>query len=85
MDKFKLKCSWTENHSGEIIVEADNREEAIELLDMEQNRLLELLIEKYANETFQSLSKIVITEKEVEADSLIDVKIEDYEINYLEK
>jgi hypothetical protein len=84
MDKFKLKCSWTEKHSGEIIVEADNRKEAVELLDMEQYRLLEALIDKYANETFQSLSKIVITEKEVETDSLIDVKIEDYEINYLE-
>lgn len=40
MKKFKLECSWTEYHSGELIVEADNKNEAVELLKMEQNRLL---------------------------------------------
>jgi hypothetical protein len=35
MNKFKFKCSWTEKHSGELIVETDNKKEAIVLLNME--------------------------------------------------
>lgn len=58
MPKFKVNCSWREFHSGELIVEAQDKEKAVELLKSDPNRLLELLIDKYANETFESLSDI---------------------------
>jgi hypothetical protein len=58
MPKFKVNCSWREFHSGELIVEAQDKEKAVELLKSDQNRLLEVLINKYANETFESLSDI---------------------------
>jgi len=58
MPKFKVNCNWREFHSGELIVEAQDKEKAVELLKSNQNRLLELLIDKYANETFESLSDI---------------------------
>jgi hypothetical protein len=63
MKKFKIECSWTEYHSGELIVEAEEPKEAIELLKMEQNRLLEILIDKYANETFSCLSDISVVNR----------------------
>jgi hypothetical protein len=56
--KFKVICSWREFHSDELIVEAQDKEKAVELLKSDQNRLLELLIDKYANETLESLSDI---------------------------
>jgi hypothetical protein len=58
MPKFKVSCSWREFHSGELIVEAQDKEKAVELLKSDQNRLLEVLINKHANETFESLSDI---------------------------
>ena len=64
MNKFKLKCSWTEYHSGEVIVEAEDKNEAIELFKVRDNRLLEILIDKYSYDTFVSLSNIAIEEKE---------------------
>ena len=85
MEKFKLECSWTEYHSGKLIVEADNKNEAIELLKMEQNRLLEILIDKYANETFSCLSDISVIEKRNKTKEGVDVVIKDNNIIYDEK
>lgn len=85
MKKFKLECSWTEYHSGELIVEADNKNEAIELLKMEQNRLLEILIDEYANETFSSLSDISVVEKSYKSEEEVDVVIKGTNIIYDEK
>ena len=42
MPKFKVNCSWREYHGGELIVEAAAKEEVVELLQVDQNRLLEL-------------------------------------------
>lgn len=77
MSKIKLECSWTEYHSGELIIEADNKIEAIELLKMRNNRLLEILIDKYSYDTFVSLSDIAIEEKEVGDIEKTDVSIKD--------
>lgn len=63
MKKFKIECNWIEYHSGELTVEADDSKNAIELLKMEQNRLLEILVDKYANETFNCLSDISVVNK----------------------
>jgi len=80
MSKFKVNCSWREFHSGELIVEAADKEEAVELLQTDQNRLLELLIDKYANETFESLSDIEVVPGAVDTDSELDLVIDAGEI-----
>lgn len=80
MKKFKLECSWTEYHTGELVLEAENLNDALELLRMEQNRLLEILIEKYANETFSSLSDIFVLNREEESTAKKDVMVKDSEI-----
>ena len=85
MKKIKLECRWTEYHSGELIVEADNKNEAIELLKMEQNRLLEILIDMYANETFSCLSDISVVEKRDKTEEEVDVVIKGTNIIYDEK
>mgnify|MGYP000078862755 CR=1 FL=1 len=80
MPKFKVKCSWREYHGGELIVEAQNKEKAVELLQLDQNRLFELLIDKYANETFESLSDIEVVPEEADTDEELDLVIDAGEI-----
>jgi hypothetical protein len=84
MPKFKVSCSWSEYHSGELIVEAQNEDKVVELLQADQNRLLELLIDKYANETFESLSDIELILGEVNTDSKLDLVIDAGEIKICE-
>lgn len=81
--KFKVNCSWREFHSGELIVEAQNEDKALELLKTDQNRLLEVLIDKYANETFESLSNIEVIPAAGEAEEL-DLVIDAGEIKACE-
>jgi len=80
MPKFKVNCSWREFHSGELIVEAADEDEALELLQADQNRLLELLIDKYANETFESLSDIELIPGDADTDRDLDLIIDAGEI-----
>ncbi|SDD29730.1 hypothetical protein [Halanaerobium congolense] len=80
MPKFKVNCSWREFHSGELIVEAADEDEALELLQADQNRLLELLIDKYANETFESLSDIELISGDADTDRDLDLIIDAGEI-----
>ena len=80
MPKFKVSCSWSEYHSGELIVDAADEEEAVELLQVDQNRLLELLIDKYANETFESLSDIELIPGDADTDRDLDLIIDAGEI-----
>ena len=84
MPKFKVRCSWREYHSGELIVEAQNEDKALELLQADQNRLLEVLIDKYANETFESLSDIEVVPGAVDTDSELDLVIDAGEIKVCE-
>lgn len=84
MSKFKVNCSWREFHSGELIVEAADEEEAVELLQVDQNRLLELLIDKYANETFESLSDIELIPGDADTDRDLDLIIDAGEIEVSE-
>jgi len=84
MPRFKINCSWREYHSGELIVKAKNEDAAVELLQSDQNRLLELLIDKYANETFESLSDIDVVPAAVDTDSEQDLVIEDGELKVCE-
>lgn len=84
MPKFKVNCSWREFHSGELIVEAADKEKSFELLQTDQNRLLELLIDKYANETFESLSDIEVVPGAVDTDSELDLVIDAGEIKVCE-
>jgi len=84
MLKFKVKCSWREYHGGELIVEAADKKEAVELLKLDQNRLFELLIDKYANETFESLSDIEVVPEEADTDSKLDLVIDTVEIKVFE-
>jgi hypothetical protein len=84
MTKFKVNCSWREYHGGELIVEAQDKEKAVELLQSDQNKLLELLIDKYANETFESLSDIEVVPEEADTDSKLDLVIDTGEIKVCE-
>jgi hypothetical protein len=84
MPRFKINCSWREYHSGELIVKAKNEDAAVELLQSDQNRLLELLIDKYANETFESLSDIEVIPEAGKAQENLDLVIEDGEIKVCE-
>jgi len=84
MPKFKVTCSWREFHSGELIVEAQDENKVLELLQSDQNRLLELLIDKYANETFESLSDIEVVPGAVDTDSELDLVIDAGEIKVCE-
>jgi len=84
MPKFKVNCSWREYHSGELIVEAADKEKAVELLPADQNRLLELLIDKYANETFESLSDIGLISEAGDTDRKLDLVIDAGEIKICE-
>jgi hypothetical protein len=83
MPKFKVSCSWREYHSGELIVEAQNENKTIELLKSDQNRLLELLIDKYAEETFENLSDIDVIPAASEVEEL-DLVIDDGELKVCE-
>jgi len=40
MSKFTVDVNWIERHGGNLIIEAENEKEAIELLKTDQNRLL---------------------------------------------
>jgi hypothetical protein len=84
MLKFKVNCNWREYHGGELIVEAQNKEKAVELLQLDQNRLFELLIDKYANETFESLSDIEVVPEEADTDRELDLVIDDGELKVCE-
>jgi hypothetical protein len=68
MDKFKFDVNWMERHGGSLVVEADSKEEALALLKADENRLLELMIDKYASETFDYLGEVTVLETEVEKD-----------------
>jgi hypothetical protein len=68
MDKFKFDVNWMERHGGSLVVEAANKEEALALLKADENRLLELMIDKYASETFDYLGEVTVLETEVEKD-----------------
>ena len=68
MDKFKFDVNWMERHGGSLVVEAESKEEALALLKADENRLLELMIDKYASETFDYLGEINVIETEVEKD-----------------
>jgi len=68
MDKFKFDVNWMERHGGSLVVKADSREEAMALLKADENRLLELMIDKYASETFDYLGEVNVIETEVEKD-----------------
>jgi len=46
MKKYKLDVNWVERHGGNLIIEAENEKEAVELLKADQNRLLEIMIDK---------------------------------------
>lgn len=82
MKKFKLDVNWVERHGGNLIIEAENEKEAVELLKADQNRLLEIMINKYANETFDYVGEIIVnTSNDKVADSNIDIVIKDGEIN----
>ena len=82
MSKFKLDVNWVERHGGNLIIEAENEKGAIELLKSDQNRLLEIMIDKYANETFDYFGEIIVNRCSDEMDdSSIDVVIKDGEIN----
>ena len=83
MPKYKVRCSWREYHGGELILEAAD-EKAVELLQRDQNRLLEVLIDKYANETFESLSDIEVVPGAVDTDSELDLFIDAGEIKVCE-
>ncbi|PUU87866.1 hypothetical protein [Halanaerobium sp.] len=84
MPKFKVNCSWREYHGGELIVEAADKKEAVELLQLDQIKLLEILIDKYANETFESLSDIEVVPEEVDTDRVLDLIIDDGELKVCE-
>ena len=59
------------------MVEADSKEEALALLKADENRLLELMIDKYASETFDYLGEVAVIETEVEKDEdITDLVIE---------
>jgi len=68
MKKFKFDVSWMERHGGSLVVEAESKGEALALLKADENRLLELMIDKYANESFDYLGEITVIGKEVEQD-----------------
>lgn len=85
MEKFKINYNWIEYHSGELIVEAVDSKEAIELLKMEQNRLLEILIYLYASDTFNCLSDISVVQQEEKSTEESDVVIIDSEIIFNNK
>jgi len=77
MDKFKFDVNWMERHGGSLVVEADSKEEALALLKADENRLLELMIDKYASETFDYLGEVTVFEAEVEKDvDVTDLVIE---------
>lgn len=58
MRKFKFDVNWLERHGGSLVVEAESKEEALVLLKADENRLLELMIDKYGSETFDYLGEI---------------------------
>jgi hypothetical protein len=77
MDKFKFDINWLERHGGSLVVEAESKEEALALLKADENRLLELMIDKYASETFDYLGEVAVIETEVEKDEdITDLVIE---------
>jgi len=77
MDKFKFDVNWMERHGGSLLVEAESKEEALALLKADENRLLELMIDKYASETFDYLGEVTVFEAEVEKDvDVTDLVIE---------
>ena len=82
MNKFKLDVNWIERHGGTLLIEAENEKKATELLKSDQNRLLEIMIDKYASETFDYVGEFIMesSNDEVSA-SNIDVVIKDGEIN----
>ena len=82
MSKFKVDVNWFERHGGNLIIEAENEKEAVELLKADQNRLLEIMIDKYANETFDYVGEIIVNgSKDEGAASNTDIVIKDGEIN----
>jgi hypothetical protein len=81
MNKFKFDVNWMERHGGSLMVEADSKEEALALLKADENRLLELMLDKYASETFDYLGEIKVIETEVEKDEAVtDLVIENKSI-----
>jgi hypothetical protein len=68
MKKFKFDVNWMERHGGSLVVEADSKEEALASLKADDNRLLELMIDKYASETFDYLGELTVLESESDKD-----------------
>jgi len=66
MRKFIFDVNWMERHGGSLVVETESKEEALALLKADENRLLELMIDKYANETFDYLGEVTVVEAEIE-------------------
>ncbi|ADQ14014.1 hypothetical protein [Halanaerobium hydrogeniformans] len=60
MGKFKFDVNWMERHGGSLVVEADSKEEALNLLKADENRLLEIMVDKYGVETFVYVSGVTI-------------------------
>ena len=82
MSKFEMNVKWIERHGGTLIVETENEKEAVDLLKGDQNRLLEIMIDKYANESFDYVGEIIVNRSNDEViNSNIDVVIKDGEIN----
>jgi hypothetical protein len=78
MKKFKFDVNWMERHGGSLVVEADSKEEALASLKADDNRLLELMIDKYASETFDYLGELTVLESESDKDKdVTDLIIED--------
>ena len=86
MSKFKVDVNWVERHGGKLIIKAENAKEAVELLKADQNRLLELMIDKYANETFDYLGEVTVTgSKADEGDLITDLTIKNGSIGNQEQ
>lgn len=76
MEKFKFDVNWLERHGGSLVVEADSKEEALALLKSDENRLLELMIDKYAYDSFDYLGEVTVVDAGADKDdSIADLTI----------
>lgn len=66
MPKFKIECWWTENHSGEFIIDAVNKKEVIEYLESNPKRLNYILTNKSHYDTIKDIKDFTVIEKEAE-------------------
>ena len=66
MPKFKIECFWTENHSGEFVIDAVNKKEVIEYLESNPKRLNYTLTNKSHYDTIKEIKDFTVIEKDVE-------------------